>query len=58
MIIKNIKIVTLNKVIENGYIEIKDGLISNIVSGEYQGNEEAARRAVHRRSPQGAHCCC
>ena len=41
MIIKNIKIVTLNEVIENGYIEVKDGLISNIVSGEYNGNEEA-----------------
>ena len=40
MIIKNIKIVTLNEVIENGYIEVKDGLISNISSGEYIGNEE------------------
>ena len=38
MIIKNIKIVTLNEVIENGYIEVKDGLISNISSGEYIGN--------------------
>jgi N-acetylglucosamine-6-phosphate deacetylase len=41
MIIKNIKIVTLNEVIENGYIEVKDGLISNIGSGEYIGNEDA-----------------
>ena len=41
MIIKNIKIVTLNEVIENGYIEVKDGLISNIGSGEYNGNEDA-----------------
>lgn len=41
MIIKNIKIVTLNKVIENGYIEVKDGLISNICSGDYNGNEDA-----------------
>ena len=41
MIIKNIKIVTLNEVIENGYIEVKDGLISNIRSGKYCGNEEA-----------------
>ena len=40
MVIKNVKIVTLNKVIENGYIEIKDGLISNISSGDYTGNEE------------------
>ena len=40
MIIKNIKIVTLNEVIENGYIEVKDGLISNISSGKYIGNEE------------------
>ena len=40
MIIKNIKIVTLNEVIENGYIEVKDGLISNISSGDYTGNEE------------------
>ena len=41
MIIKNVKIVTLNEVIENGYIEVKDGLISNISSGEYTGNLEA-----------------
>ena len=41
MIIKNVKIVTFNKVIENGYIEVKNGLISNICSGEYKGNEEA-----------------
>ena len=41
MIIKNIKIVTLNEVIDNGYIEVKDGLISNVCSGEYNGNEEA-----------------
>lgn len=41
MIIKNIKIVTLNEVIENGYIEVKDGLISSICSGKYCGNEEA-----------------
>ena len=41
MIIKNIKIVTLNEVIENGYIEVKGGLISNICSGEYNGNEDA-----------------
>ena len=40
MIIKNIKIVTLNEVIENGYIEVKDGLISNISSGKYIVNEE------------------
>ena len=40
MIIKNIKIVTLNEVIENGYIEVKDGLISSIGSGEYIGNED------------------
>ena len=41
MIIKNIKIVTLSKVIENGYIEVKDGLISNICNGNYNGNEDA-----------------
>lgn len=41
MIIKNVKIVTFNEVIENGYIEIKNGLISSICSGEYNGNEEA-----------------
>ena len=41
MIIKNIKIVTLNEVIDNGYIEVKDGLISNVCSGEYNRNEEA-----------------
>ena len=41
MIIKNIKIVTLNEVIENGYIEVKDGLITNIASGQYTGSEVA-----------------
>ena len=40
MIIKNIKIVTLNEVIENGYIEVKDGLISSVCSGDYTGSEE------------------
>lgn len=41
MIIKNIKIVTLNEVIEKGYVEFNNGLITNIQSGEYLGNEEA-----------------
>ena len=41
MIIKNVKIVTLNEVIDNGYIEVKDGLISNICAGEYTGSEES-----------------
>ena len=39
MIIKNIKIVTLNKLIENGFIEVKDGKIASINEGEYTGNE-------------------
>ncbi len=39
MIIKNIKIVTLNKLIEKGFIEVKDGKIASINEGEYTGNE-------------------
>ena len=38
MIIKNIKVVTLNEVIENGYIEINDGIITDIGSN-YSGND-------------------
>lgn len=41
MIIKNIKIVTLEEVIEKGYVEFNDGVITNIQSGEYFGIEEA-----------------
>ncbi len=40
MIIKNTKIVTPNKVIEKGYIKIKDSLIDYIGSGDYLGNED------------------
>lgn len=35
MVIKNLKIVTLDKVIENGFIEIHDGVIVNIGEGIY-----------------------
>ena len=38
MIIKNIKVVTLNEVIENGYIKINDGIITDIGSN-YGGND-------------------
>ena len=40
MIIKNVKIVTLNEVITNGYIEVKNGVITNVSSGQYCGNDE------------------
>lgn len=40
MVITNIKIVTLNKVIENGFIEIENKLIKNIGEGEYKGNDK------------------
>ena len=39
MVINNIKIVTLNKVIENGYIKIKDGEIIKIGEGSYHGSD-------------------
>lgn len=39
MIIKNIKIVTLKKVIENGYIEISNHKIVNVKEGDYQGED-------------------
>lgn len=38
MVIKNLKIVTLNEVIENGYIEFNDGVITKIAQGEYLGD--------------------
>lgn len=37
MVIKNIKVVTLEKVIENGYIEFENGIITNIEEGDYTG---------------------
>ena len=40
MVIANVKIVTLNKVIENGYIEFNNGVITNIGEGQYLGNDE------------------
>lgn len=39
MEIKNIKIVLLDKVIENSYIEIVDSKIRSICEGEYFGND-------------------
>lgn len=38
MIIKNLKVVTLEKVIENGYIEFENGVITNIGEGQYDGD--------------------
>ena len=35
MVIKNVKVVTLEKVIENGYIEFENGVITNVSEGEY-----------------------
>lgn len=37
MVIKNLKVVTLDKVIENGYIEFENGVITNIGEGQYDG---------------------
>lgn len=37
-ILKNAKIYTEEKVIENGYIEIKNGKIKNVQSGQYDGS--------------------
>lgn len=37
MVIKNLKVVTLSKVIENGYIEFENGVITNIGEGQYDG---------------------
>lgn len=39
MVINNVKIVTDKKVIENGYIQIKDGKIIKVCKGTYTGNE-------------------
>ena len=40
MILKNAKIVTLKKVIDNGYIEIEDKKIKSVHEGEYLGKDE------------------
>lgn len=40
MIINNLKIVMFNKIIEKGYIEIKEDKIIDIKEGSYQGNEK------------------
>ena len=39
MIIKNVKIVKNNEIIDNGYIEIQDKLIVNIGKGNYEGSD-------------------
>ncbi len=39
MVIKNAKIVTLEKVIENGYIQFNEGVITNVTEGKYEGND-------------------
>lgn len=39
MIIKNIKIVTLDKIIEKGFVEIKEGKILSVNEGEYNKND-------------------
>ena len=38
MVLKNLKIILKNKVIENGYLEFKDGLISKVGEGAYFGD--------------------
>lgn len=40
MIIKNAKIVLLDEVIDNGFIEFSNGKIRNIQKGSYKGNDE------------------
>ena len=37
MVLKNLKIVLLNKIIENGYLVFDNGIISQIGEGEYKG---------------------
>ena len=37
MVLKNLKIVTLNKIIEKGYIEFEDKVIKSIGEGDYIG---------------------
>ena len=44
MIINNVKIVTLTKVIDNGYIEFADGKITKIGESSYQGPGETIDR--------------
>lgn len=39
MIIKNLKIVKNNEIIDNGYIEIQDKLIVKIAEGNYEGSD-------------------
>ncbi len=39
MIIKNVKIVKNNEIIDNGYIEIQDKLIVKITEGNYEGSD-------------------
>ena len=41
MVIINAKIVLLDKVIDNGYVVVNDGLIKEIKKGKYQGNDDA-----------------
>jgi len=40
MVLNNIKIVTPDGIIENGYISIKDGIIVDINKGNYSGNDQ------------------
>lgn len=40
MVITNIKIVLLDKIINNGYVIIENGIISGIKEGKYPGNAE------------------
>ena len=40
MVIINAKIVLIDRVIENGYVLIENGLIKEVREGKYQGNDE------------------
>ena len=39
MVIKNVKVVTLEKIIENGYIEFENGIITSVNEGDYVNDD-------------------
>lgn len=53
MVINNIKIVTLTKIIENGYIEIKNGIINKIGKGNYVGKDTNVIDGQHKIAMPG-----
>jgi alpha-D-ribose 1-methylphosphonate 5-triphosphate diphosphatase PhnM len=43
MVIKNLKLVLANSIIENGYLAFENGKISEIASGNYDGEAMDAK---------------